>query len=92
MPVYHHYQEAKKALSLPMADHIGACITCQYWDVEAPRPEEEKDDVGRCVQPQLKDFGLLVSGASACNHWEIKPDAGPEALHYAMLDEVAKQA
>jgi hypothetical protein len=91
MPIYHHYQEVKKAQPLPMADQVGACITCSYWDVEAPRPEEEKNDVGRCVQPELKGFALIVSGSSACNHWAVKPDAGSEAMNYALHGE-EKQA
>ncbi len=83
MPVYQHFQEAKNAQPLPMAQQIGACITCGYWAVEAPRPEEEVDMVGLCVQPQLKDFALIVSGSSACNHWNEKSDAGPAAKAYA---------
>jgi hypothetical protein len=39
--------------------------------------------VGLCVQPELKDFALIVSGSSACNHWNEKPDAGPAAKAYA---------
>ena len=83
MPVYQHFQQAKNAQTLPMAQQIGACITCSFWAAETPRPESEVDMVGLCVQPQLKDFALIVSGSSACNHWDEKPEAGPEAKAYA---------
>jgi hypothetical protein len=87
MPVYHHYQEVKKTHSLPMAEQVGACLTCSWWDAEAPRPVEEKDEVGLCVQPTLKDFALIVSGSSACNKWSKKPDAGQDAQNYSLQGE-----
>lgn len=83
MPVYPHFQQAKKAQTLPMSEKIGACITCSYWAADAPRPKEEVDMVGLCIQPQLKDYALIVSGSSACNHWHEKTDAGPAAKAYA---------
>lgn len=87
MPVYHHFNEAKKANSLPMADSVGACLTCNWWAVEAPRTEEEIQEVGLCVQPSLKDFALIVSGSSACNKWKDKVDAGESAHQYAKQGE-----
>jgi len=83
MPVYQHLQQVKSAQSLPMAQQVGACITCSFWNVETPRPESETRMVGVCVQPELKDFALIVSGSSGCNHWSEQPDAGPEAKAYA---------
>lgn len=83
MPVYPHFQVAKQSNSLPMAAQVGACITCSFWNVETPRPKSETNLVGLCVQPELKDFALIVSGSSACNHWAEKPEAGPEAKAYA---------
>lgn len=82
MPVYQHLQQAKRMESLPMADHIGTCITCNWWNEAAPRPAEEAQMVGRCVQPTLQGHGLLVSGASGCNKWVDKPEAGEEAHRY----------
>jgi hypothetical protein len=70
-----------------MAEQIGACITCTYWNAETPRPEEEVKMVGLCVQPELKDFGLIVSGASACNHWAKQDGVGEQAEHYATQNE-----
>jgi len=87
MPVYQHIQQAKRMEQLPMAQQVGACITCNWWNVETPRPEAEKNLVGRCVQPELKDFGLIVSGASGCNHWADQPGAGEEAHRYAERSE-----
>ncbi|MBC8101326.1 MAG: hypothetical protein H7Z41_01895 [Cytophagales bacterium] len=83
MPAYQHFQQAKNAQPLPMSQQVGACITCSYWAVDAPRPEEEVEMVGLCVQPQLKDFALIVSGSSACNHWHEQLNAGPAAKAYA---------
>ena len=83
MPVYNHLNEAKKQHPLPMAQQIGACITCNYWEVETPRPAEEAKMVGVCIQHDLKDFGLVVAGASGCNHWEKNPMVGLEAERYA---------
>lgn len=83
MPIYQHIQQAKRSQPLPMAQQIGACITCSFWNVETPRPESEVPMVGVCVQPELKGFALIVSGASGCNHWREQPDAGAEAKAYA---------
>lgn len=87
MPVYNHFNQAKQMQDLPMAQKVGACITCSYWEVETPRPQEEVKMVGLCVQPQLKDFALIVSGASACNHWAKQEGAGEQAEQYAHLNE-----
>jgi hypothetical protein len=83
MPIYNHVNEVKKSHPLPMAQDVGTCITCNYWEVETPRPSSEAQMVGVCVQHDLKDFALVVSGSSGCNHWEKNPEAGPEAERYA---------
>jgi len=70
-----------------MAEEIGACITCNWWNVEAPRPEDEIQMVGVCVQPQLQGYALIVSGSSACNKWKDKLDAGDAAHQYAQQGE-----
>ncbi|MBC8141652.1 MAG: hypothetical protein H7Y38_09460 [Armatimonadetes bacterium] len=87
MALYNHYNEAKKAQELPMAEKVGACLTCSYWAAETPRPQEEIEMVGLCVQPQLKGFALIVSGSSACNHWAKQSGAGEQAERYAKLGE-----
>jgi hypothetical protein len=88
MPVFQHFQDVKKSQQLPMAEQVGACITCNWWNVETPRPEEETKMVGVCVQPQLQGYALIVSGASACNKWSDKLEAGEEAHRYAEHAEV----
>lgn len=87
MPVYQHFQQIKKDHQLPMAQQVGACITCSYWDAEAPRPEDETEMVGLCSQPELKGFALIVSGSSACNHWNHQSNAGEEAEAYTHQGE-----
>lgn len=88
MPVYSHYNEAKKAhKDLPMVSNVGACLTCTWWDAETPRTESEIVQVGLCIQPLLKPFALIVSGSSACNHWQKKQEAGASAEAYAKLGE-----
>lgn len=83
MAVYQHFQQLKMAESLPEEQKVGACITCSWWAADAPRPLEETNLVGLCVQPQLKDFALIVSGSSGCNHWDEQPNAGADAKQYA---------
>ena len=85
MPVYSHYNQAKQ--DLPMAQKVGACITCSYWQVETPRLINKVRQVGLCVQPELKDYALIVSGSSACNHWAKQNGVGDEAEQYAQQTE-----
>ncbi len=92
MPTYEHYQTLKAATRLPKHDKIGACLTCKFWKVEEYRTEAIVDQVALCVQPQLKPYGLIVSGASACNKWVAKPHKEPEAAAYAERGEEDKDA
>lgn len=89
MPTYPHFQETKKAEPLPEKQNVGACLTCQYWAVETPRLEAVVQLVGLCVQPELKNYALIVSGSSACNKWKEQTEAGPEAKAYAERGEQA---
>ena len=82
MAVYQHLQQLKMSENLPGEQNVNTCITCSWWAAEAPRPAEEVKLVGLCVQPELKDYALVVSGASGCNHWAEQPNAGPEAKRY----------
>lgn len=84
MSTYAHYQDAKKSEQLPEADHVGACITCGFWDEETKRSTEQIPLIAHCVHPTLKPFALLVSGSSACNKWIKKPDVSPQAENYSM--------
>lgn len=83
MPTYAHFQEVKKALDLPQKDKMGACLTCRYWDVEEDRTVAITTRVARCIQPDLKNYALVVSGSSACNKWQEKPGVDPKATAYA---------
>ena len=85
MPIYSHLQEVKKVESLPAADgeKIGVCLTCTYWQAEAPRPTSYVNQVALCVQPGLKQYALVVSGSSGCNKWKENTEAGPDAKAYA---------
>ncbi len=83
MPIYEHFQQAKKAESLPESEKVGACITCKWWNADAPRPRANVNQIAVCIYPQLKEYALLVSGSSGCNKWQEHPDAGAEAKQYA---------
>ena len=89
MPLYDHLQEVKKAEGLPAAEgeKIGVCLTCAYWKADAPRTEAQTVKLGLCVQTQLKEYALVVSGSSGCNKWKEHPQAGDEAEAYAKKGE-----
>lgn len=89
MPTYSHFQDVKNALELPEPDRVGACLTCRYWDTEETRTQEIVSRVTRCLQPELKNYALIVSGSSACNKWQEKPGVAPEATAYAKQGEGA---
>ena len=84
MSTYTHYQEAKKNEHIPDPEHVGACLTCGFWDDETHRNTIQTQQIAVCVHPTLKPFALLVSGSSACNKWMKKPDVDPQAESYSM--------
>ena len=69
MPAFNHLQEVKNAIPLPVhpGEEIGVCLTCKYWQVEDTRMEAQSPLVAVCVQPELKDFALVLSGSSGCD-------------------------
>ncbi len=89
MPTYSHLQEVKKVESLPAAEGeiVGVCLTCTYWQAETPRPAMMTAKLALCVQPQLKEYALVVSGSSGCNKWKLHEEAGAEAKAYAEKGE-----
>ncbi len=87
MATYKHFQEAKKAETLPESEKVGVCLTCRYWDLEDTRPTALTGQIARCLYPQLQAVALLVSGSSACNKWAEYANAGPEAKAYAEQGE-----
>jgi len=90
MPTYEHFQELKTATTLPEHDKVGACLTCTYWEVDEHRTEAIAPRLAQCVQPQLRPYALIVSGASACNKWVAKANKEPEAAAYAERGEEDK--
>jgi len=92
MPSYDHYQKLKKSVELPEHDHVGACLTCSYWEVTEYRDEALATKVALCLHPKLVPLALIVSGSSACNKWVAKQDKEPEAGAYAERGEEAKEA
>lgn len=92
MPTYEHYQTLKAENVLPGHPNIGACLTCTYWQVEERRTEKIVPNVALCVHPTLLPYSVIVSGGSACNLWEAKPNKEPEAAEYAERGEEDKAA
>jgi hypothetical protein len=90
MSIYKHVQEVKKAVPLPVheGEQIGVCLTCKYWQVEETRVEAQAPKLSVCVQPQLKDFALVVSGSSGCDKWQDYPNISQDADAYAHWGEV----
>jgi hypothetical protein len=89
MPAFNHLQEVKNAIPLPVhpGEQIGVCLTCKYWQVEDTRMESLTPLVAVCVQPQLKDFALVVSGSSGCDKWQDAPNVSDDAQRYAHRGE-----
>ncbi len=57
-----------------MADQDwGNCKTCRYFGTRHPNPED--GEVANCMQPDLSDFDLKVSGMSGCNAFELRQAA-----------------
>lgn len=89
MPAYHHYQILKKEQQLENPQDIGACLTCKHWDVPELRHEVHVPSVSRCLHPSLKQFQLIVSGASACSLWAEYSQNAPDANAYAGRSEAS---
>ena len=87
MSAYNHFQEAKNAEQLPGADQMGMCLNCKYWDVDGTTTLEQKEQVAVCVYPELKPYGLVVSGTSACNKWAERAQVDPQAKEYSKQGE-----
>lgn len=87
MALYEHFQEVKKAETLPKSDSVGVCLTCKFWDVEEERSESQTSHLALCVQEDLKPYALIVSGSSGCNKWKEQPQVSAEAKAYAERGE-----
>jgi hypothetical protein len=68
-----------------MADQDwGNCKNCRYFGSHDPKPGEQ--ELASCMQPELSDFDLKVSGLSGCNAFELRQAApisqeAPSAQH-----------
>jgi len=80
-------KKLKKAEHLPNPQRIGACLTCRFWDAEEPRDEALAPEEALCLQPELRNYQLIVSGGSGCNRWEKQPGVSPAAEAYAQQGE-----
>lgn len=87
MALHDHFQEVKKAETLPDADKMGLCLNCSFWEVEGQTVLAQKDRLARCVHPALKPFALVVSGTSACNKWKERKNVDPAAKEYSKQGE-----
>ena len=90
MPLFNHLQEVKKSVPLPVhqGEEIGVCLTCKFWQVDETRKADQTPKLAVCVQPQLKDYALVVSGSSGCDKWVDYPDVTSDGREYAHRGEV----
>ena len=54
----------------------GNCRNCRYFSSRNASPNE--NERARCMQPELQNFDLVVSGASGCNAFELRAGRGEE--------------
>jgi hypothetical protein len=54
---------------LTQQNRIGPCKLCEYFDYEGDGDPQD-NSLARCVQEELVDFEVTVSGASSCNEFE----------------------
>ncbi|QRK11126.1 hypothetical protein JQX13_14260 [Archangium violaceum] len=54
-----------------MADkNWGNCKGCRYFGTHNAQPEDT--DIAQCMEPDLREFDLQVSGMSGCNEFEAR--------------------
>jgi hypothetical protein len=54
-----------------MADNNwGNCKGCRYFSSHHPHPDDT--EVAKCMQPELQEFDLQVSGMSGCAEFEAR--------------------
>ncbi len=51
-----------------MSENWGLCKDCKWWQIE---PEEgvQTSTTGECIENDLQEFALRVSGTSGCNRF-----------------------
>ena len=56
-----------------MSKQWGPCKDCKWWQIE-PAASVENNTMGLCIDEDLQEFKLRVSGNSGCNRFmEGKP-------------------
>jgi len=51
-----------------MADDWGLCKDCKWWQIE-PEGKVEQRTLGLCIDEDLQQFRVRVSGDSGCNRF-----------------------
>lgn len=51
-----------------MNDQWGLCKDCKWWQIE-PDATVQNNTMGLCIDEDLQEFQLRVSGNSGCNHF-----------------------
>lgn len=46
-------------------EHWGLCVSCKWWQIE-PGATEENTTMGLCIDEELLEYRLRVSGNSGC--------------------------
>lgn len=47
----------------------GLCKDCEWWQIE-PGATSKDLTLGQCIEDDLQEFQLRVSGNSGCNHFK----------------------
>jgi len=70
-----------------MADQDwGNCKNCRYFGSHKQDPDAQ--ELANCMQPNLRDYDLKVSGLSGCNAFELRAaapatyEAEPPTMHH----------
>jgi hypothetical protein len=51
-----------------MANQWGSCKDCKWWQIE-PKATIENNTMGLCIDEDMQQFTLRVSGNSGCNRF-----------------------
>ena len=57
---------------------VGPCQNCKYFDVDRESDDVSEATLAPCLQPDLEEFELTVSGDSGCNLYEPHDDLDEE--------------
>ncbi|MFO7155559.1 MAG: hypothetical protein DIU72_002935 [Pseudomonadota bacterium] len=68
-----------------MNDRWGPCRTCRYFASPSNAPEDE--DRARCLHPVHSRLDLVVTGASGCTGWELRPGLAREQAESELQEQ-----